>query len=1067
MASRAHIPDLFRHPFGGDWPKALHDQLKRPRQCSISVGNGHDYITARLRIRPDSQSPWLDVQIGPMHIAIPATRADMRLVLKGASTQQDTFIEEHEKSLPTRRHSYQTCFFEVDPSIGPVFAGPSWLLDDNQLAILRKVQAIDWSHASVKVWIEFPNDYVGLFRQIQRHVNELVKLVRQALPAEGETPWTWYSQRNPLPDAEQAPRRPKMPWLFDQEENPEYHIWETAVDFFLDDMDRRSRLLEAAFVEKHFIWSTYNHVFCKGKKHEVIFEQSGPNEAYWKLHIWMNAEPKPAPPDGTRASYEVDLADLGNPKYPGVYKGDGICIHSTHADFAILTRAPFEAELDGQTRKLMATLKLNLKSTQLQIDALDMASRVVAFGDDPKHQDEKGYSLRRTILAHGTELAPDSPLAFWLNAQKISTVPDEEKQRRVDYIWHKFPLDESQTTAVQRSVFDVFAGIHLVKSPPGNGKTRTTVVILLMLASLNLPVLICAGSNQAVDTLLIAYQGTLHRDERLRKWCGGYCRFRTPYYQMASLRRASQGRPTEARTIQPSSSEKALEPCQIESLVVQEAKDHREQHRQAQEFLDALDKDRAQGLTKQEALHLQRNYEHVLCRVLKRIKVVAVTLNASGDLHLQGVFHPYAMLCDEAGQSLESDTMIALTGYLSLRSITLIGDPDQLPRRLVSCYPLTLLNINYRCHPDILDWPAKAIYKSSITASGENAKAERVGNVWEAFTRSLHHFQVRGLVGKRRLFIDAEGVAEHPEGSMSWRNDAHINVVMTFLKALYAKTCPAGRITPADVMLICPYKEQVKRVVERFANEGVEYGRCVTVDGSQGQESNVVIFMFTKPRTAELTGLGFLSSYQRLNVAMTRAKKLMIVVVNMRIWNERFVAIAKSRNTRFLAGLLQHAVDKRDVLRWEGPSTLNRPFESAGPPQPSAATRPARLQAASAPGSSCPPPPAQPPRPPQSGPASRQPPQRPQSGPASRPPTAAPRPSSSPQQKAPVARETPSPRKNVRPTADDDLTKVTPKLQDVSLSDADKQARKRDRDRRRAEAQAVLAAIAAEEEEEE
>ncbi|KAJ5686613.1 hypothetical protein N7536_009232 [Penicillium majusculum] len=1039
MASRAHVPDLFRHPLG------------------------HDYITARLRIRPDSQSPWLDVQIGPMHIAIPTTRAGMRLVLKGSSNQQDTFIEGHEKSLPTRRYGYQTCFFEVDPSIGPVFAGPSWLLDDKQLAILRKIWAIDWSHEKVNIWIEFPDECFEVFRQIQRHMNKLVKLVRQALPAKGETLWTWYAQRNPLPDAEEAPRRPKMPWLFDQKEPAEYHIWETAVDFFLDDMDRRSRLLEAAFVEKHFIWSAYNDVFCKGKKHQVIFEQSGPNEAYWKLHIWMNAEPKPAPPDGIRASYEVDLADLGNPKYPGVYKGDGICILSTHADFAILTRAPFEAELDGQTRKLMATVKLNLKSIQLQIDALDMASRVVAFGDDPEHQDEKGYSLRRTILAHGTELATDGRLAFWLNAQKISTVPGEEKQRRVDYIWERFPLDESQTTAVQRSVFDVFAGIHLVKGPPGNGKTRTTVVILLMLASLNLPVLICAGSNQAVDTLLIAYQDALRRDERLRQWCGTYCQFRTPYYQMASLRRASQRRPIDTRTIKPSLSEQALEACQIESLVVQEAKDHCEQYRQAQEFLDALDRDRAQGLTKEEALHLQRSYEHVLCRVLKRMKVVAVTLNASGDLNLQGVFHPYAMLCDEAGQSLESDTMIALTGYLSLRSITLIGDPDQLPptvvssdeneggnfyarslmSRLVNCYPLTLLNVNYRCHPEILDWPAKAIYKDTITASDENAKAERVGNVWEAFTRSLHHFRVRGLVGKRRLFIDADGVAEQPEGSTSWRNDAHINVVMTLLKALYAKTCPAGRISPADVMLICPYKEQVKGVIERFANEGVEYGRCVMVDGSQGQESNVVIFMFTKLRTAELTGLGFLSSYQRLNVAMTRAKKLMIAVVNMGIWNERFVAIAKSRNTRFLAGLLQHAVDKGDILR-----------------QP-----PRRGQAGPAP--------TQPSRPPQGGPASRQPPQRPQSGPASRlasrPPTAAPGPrtTSSPQKKAPVARKTPSPRKSVRPTANDDLAEVTSKLKDVSMSDAAQQARKRDRDRRRAEAQAALAAIAAEEEEEE
>lgn len=45
----------------------------------------------------------------------------------------------------------------------------------------------------------------------------------------------------------------------------------------------------------------------------------------------------------------------------------------------------------------------------------------------------------------------------------------------------------------------------------------------------------------------------------------------------------------------------------------------------------------------------------------------------------------------------------------------------------------------------------------------------------------LHHFRVKGLIGKRCLFIDADGVAEKPEGSTSWRNDSHIDVVMTLL----------------------------------------------------------------------------------------------------------------------------------------------------------------------------------------------------------------------------------------------------------------------------------------------
>ncbi|KAJ5442331.1 hypothetical protein N7445_005338 [Penicillium cf. griseofulvum] len=37
--------------------------------------------------------------------------------------------------------------------------------------------------------------------------------------------------------------------------------------------------------------------------------------------------------------------------------------------------------------------------------------------------------------------------------------------------------------------------------------------------------------------------------------------------------------------------------------------------------------------------------------------------------------------------------------------------------RLSEYYPLSLLEINYRCHPEILDWPTSAIYKGKITAN--------------------------------------------------------------------------------------------------------------------------------------------------------------------------------------------------------------------------------------------------------------------------------------------------------------------------------------------------------------
>lgn len=109
------------------------------------------------------------------------------------------------------------------------------------------------------------------------------------------------------------------------------------------------------------------------------------------------------------------------------------------------------------------------------------------------------------------------------------------------------------------------------------------------------------------------------------------------------------------------------------------------------------------------------------------------------------------------------------------------------------------------------------------------------------------------------------------------------------------------------------------------------YKRCLTVAGSQGQESNIVIFIFTKPRTNFMAEVGLISSEQQLDVALTRDKKLLIVVMNMRIWNAEFVRAAKKGSSRYPAGCLKNTVDKRDVLRWLDRETVERAFDSIQP----------------------------------------------------------------------------------------------------------------------------------------
>lgn len=247
--------------------------------------------------------------------------------------------------------------------------------------------------------------------------------------------------------------------------------------------------------------------------------------------------------------------------------------------------------------------------------------------------------------------------------------------------------------------------------------------------------------------------------------------------------------------------------------------------------------------------------------------------------------------------------------------------------RLSRYYPQSFLKTNHRCHPEIIEWPASAIYKGKITTSAGNSEAERVGNAWQGFTASLHHFKDNNLIGKRRLLIDAEGVAVQPSGSTAWQNEDHIRVVMILLNALYAHSSGKDQIVLEDVTLVCPYRGQVKQVIERFAVNKVRYNRCLTTHESLGQESNVVIFLFTKPRNSTLLDARFVSNCQELNVALTCAKQLLIVVANLRIWENKFISTAKAGSRRYLASFLQAVIDKGHKLTWVGQETVTKRVE--------------------------------------------------------------------------------------------------------------------------------------------
>jgi len=84
--------------------------------------------------------------------------------------------------------------------------------------------------------------------------------------------------------------------------------------------------------------------------------------------------------------------------------------------------------------------------------------------------------------------------------------------------------------------------------------------------------------------------------------------------------------------------------------------------------------------------------------------------------------------------------------------------------------------------------------------------------------------------------------------------------------------CEAG-MRPADIAVIAPYAAQVRWL---RANAVFDQLEIDTVDGFQGREKEAVVISLVRSNT---TGeIGFLSDARRMNVALTRARRKLIII---------------------------------------------------------------------------------------------------------------------------------------------------------------------------------------------
>jgi superfamily I DNA and/or RNA helicase len=188
---------------------------------------------------------------------------------------------------------------------------------------------------------------------------------------------------------------------------------------------------------------------------------------------------------------------------------------------------------------------------------------------------------------------------------------------------------------------------------------------------------------------------------------------------------------------------------------------------------------------------------------------------------------------------------------------------------------VTKLIHNYRSHPAILKLPNELFYDGDLQCSGDILKTHSLGK-WE-------HLPAAGFPV---VFHSVEGKNLREAQSPSWFNPQEAQQVVEYVKLLLHQTRPP--LQPDDIGIITPYARQAQKIrlalVASLKDSNVtDRIKVGSVEMYQGQERRVIILSTVRSEPEELSTdvqhhLGFVGIAKRFNVAITRAKALLIVV---------------------------------------------------------------------------------------------------------------------------------------------------------------------------------------------
>jgi len=433
---------------------------------------------------------------------------------------------------------------------------------------------------------------------------------------------------------------------------------------------------------------------------------------------------------------------------------------------------------------------------------------------------------------------------------------------------HITGLNSSQNEAVQKILSA--KDIAIIHGPPGTGKTTTLVQAIRYVLNSEKQVLVCSPSNTAVDLLT----EKLHReginvlrlgnparisDDVIKNTLDAKITAHDSYKDLKSYRKTADEYFRMAGKYKRTFGKADREQRQ---LLYAEARKILQEAKQLEDFI------------------LQEQFE--------KAQVIACTPVVSSSKMMRDKQFSTVFI-DEAAQALEPMCWIPITRS---NRVVFAGDHFQLPPTVKSkiaedkglketlmeqCMNINqvsvMLQTQYRMHEKIMRFSNDQFYQGKLHADVSVKDAV------------LSYDEHEPLLFNPIEFIDTAGCGYNELlnlESLSTSNPDEAILLLKHLKLLIQQYEQNNQQQKKiSIGIISPYKEQVQHITEKvleddFLKAYTSQISIKTIDGFQGQERDVIYISLV--RSNDNQEIGFLNDTRRMNVALTRAKKKLVLI---------------------------------------------------------------------------------------------------------------------------------------------------------------------------------------------